>query len=81
MSSQEPRHTPQTDEPDFLPSQAEGNEQVEPLNEHLRTPGSAEGEVAAYEETLSRQPRLQEPEPEPDTSPSLWERVKAWLGL
>lgn len=75
MSNQEPRHTPQADEPDYLPSQAEGNEQQERMNEHLRTPGKAEGEREAVEETLAHQPE------EAREDKSLWDRVKALLGL
>jgi hypothetical protein len=69
-----PRHTPDTNEPNYLPNQAEGDTQSEAPTEHLRTPGQAEGEREAIEETLAHQPE-QGRDAEP--SRSLWERVKA----
>lgn len=78
MSNEELRHTARPDEPDHLPSQAEGNDRQEPLNEHLRTPGKAEGERRAVEETLDQQPDQTR---EAASDRSLWDRVKALFGM
>lgn len=84
MSQEDPRHTPQTNEPNFVPSQAEGDTQPEPLTEHLRTPGQAEGEREAIDETLAHHSveRRSDPDQTQEASPvrSLWDRVKAMFG-
>jgi hypothetical protein len=76
MSNEQTRRP--TNEPDYVPSQAEGNDQPEPLTEHLRTPGKAEGEREAVEDRLD-QPADQAHDGASDRS--LWDRVKALFGM
>ena len=54
MPDDERRHD---DEPDVLPSQAEGEEGTEPETPNLRTPGKAEGTREDVDEALDEHSR------------------------
>lgn len=83
-----PDHTPETNEPDYIPNQAEGTAGEEGMNEHLRTPGQAEGERRDVEETL-QQERPQSTTPtqeskrveEAESGKGILDRIKNALGL